>query len=434
MAISFVDIAAPLAPAPTVSRRYAWLVFGLTFGLLLSDYMSRQVLNAVFPIVKAEWGLSDTQLGSLSGVVALLVGLLTFPLSVAADRYGRVKSIILMALIWCLATLGCALSNSYGQMLAARFFVGVGEAAYGSVGIALILSIFPAHMRSTLTGAFMAGGAVGSILGVSIGGVIAAHFGWRWSFAAMALFGLVLVALYRLLVAERRLSGAAPKAAAKVAPMALGRLVRVLFGTPSVRLAYLGSGLQLFIMAAMVAWIPSYLSRYYHLPTGKAAGMAGLFILSGAIGMVVCGIITDKLARDVPARKWWIATAYSLISGVLLLVAFRMPFGTAQLVMIGAGMFLVAGVSGPAGAMVGNLTPALIHSSAFATLTLANNLLGLAPGPFLTGVVADRIGLNGAMQIVPLIAIAAGAAFATGHRYYAKDLARLKSAEFQAGV
>ena len=434
LAISFVDIAAPLAPAPTVSRRYAWLVFGLTFGLLLSDYMSRQVLNAVFPIVKAEWGLSDTQLGSLSGVVALLVGLLTFPLSVAADRYGRVKSIILMALIWCLATLGCALSNSYGQMLAARFFVGVGEAAYGSVGIALILSIFPAHMRSTLTGAFMAGGAVGSILGVSIGGVIAAHFGWRWSFAAMALFGLVLVALYRLLVAERRLSGAAPKAAAKVAPMALGRLVRVLFGTPSVRLAYLGSGLQLFIMAAMVAWIPSYLSRYYHLPTGKAAGMAGLFILSGAIGMVVCGIITDKLARDVPARKWWIATAYSLISGVLLLVAFRMPFGTAQLVMIGAGMFLVAGVSGPAGAMVGNLTPALIHSSAFATLTLANNLLGLAPGPFLTGVVADRIGLNGAMQIVPLIAIAAGAAFATGHRYYAKDLARLKSAEFQAGV
>ena len=434
MAISFVDTAAPLAPAPTVSRRYAWLVFGLTFGLLLSDYMSRQVLNAVFPIVKAEWGLSDTQLGSLSGVVALLVGLLTFPLSVAADRYGRVKSIILMALIWCLATLGCALSNSYGQMLAARFFVGVGEAAYGSVGIALILSIFPAHMRSTLTGAFMAGGAVGSILGVSIGGVIAAHFGWRWSFAAMALFGLVLVALYRLLVAERRLGGAAPKAAAKVAPMALGRLVRVLFGTPSVRLAYLGSGLQLFIMAAMVAWIPSYLSRYYHLPTGKAAGMAGLFIPSGATGMVVCGIITDKLARDVPARKWWIATAYSLISGVLLLVAFRMPFGTAQLVMIGAGMFLVAGVSGPAGAMVGNLTPALIHSSAFATLTLANNLLGLAPGPFLTGVVADRIGLNGAMQIVPLIAIAAGAAFATGHRYYAKDLARLKSAEFQAGV
>jgi MFS family permease len=434
MAISFVDTSIPLAPAPTVSRRYAWVVFSLTFGLLLSDYMSRQVLNAVFPIVKAEWGMSDTQLGSLSGIVALLVGLLTFPLSVLADRYGRVKSIILMALVWCLATLGCALSNSYGQMLTARFFVGVGEAAYGSVGIALILSIFPSNMRSTLTGAFMAGGAVGSILGVSLGGVVAMQFGWRWAFAAMAIFGLVLVALYRVLVTEKRLSGATTKTTVNMPPMALGRLVRVLFGTPSVRLAYLGSGLQLFIMASMIAWIPSYLNRYYDMPTGKAAGMAGLFILSGAIGMVVCGIVTDKLSRDVPARKWWIAAAYSLISGGLLLFAFQLPFGTAQLVMIGAGMFLVAGVSGPAGAMVGNLTPALIHSSAFATLTLANNLLGLAPGPFITGFIADHIGLNGAMQMVPLIAIASGAAFATGHRYYAKDLARLKSLDCQAKV
>ncbi|WP_253200161.1 MFS transporter, partial [Burkholderia cenocepacia] len=84
---------------------YAWLVFGLTVGLLLSDYMSRQVLNAVFPLLKHAWALSDTQLGSLSGVVALLVGLLTFPLSVLADRFGRVRSIVLMAALWSVATL-----------------------------------------------------------------------------------------------------------------------------------------------------------------------------------------------------------------------------------------------------------------------------------------------------------------------------------------
>ena len=71
----------------TAPRTYAWIVFALTFGLLLSDYMSRQVLNAVFPVLKAEWALTDTQLGSLSSIVALLVGLLTFPLSVVADRW-----------------------------------------------------------------------------------------------------------------------------------------------------------------------------------------------------------------------------------------------------------------------------------------------------------------------------------------------------------
>lgn len=63
---------------PKASRTLAWIIFALTFGLLISDYMSRQVLNAVFPVLKAEWGLSDTQLGSLNSIVALLVGVLSF--------------------------------------------------------------------------------------------------------------------------------------------------------------------------------------------------------------------------------------------------------------------------------------------------------------------------------------------------------------------
>src|SRR6185503_331898 len=76
--------AADLEYSPSVSRTYAWIIFALIFGLLLSDYMSRQVLNAVFPLLKAEWRLSDTQLGSLAGVVSLMVGLLTVPLSLVA--------------------------------------------------------------------------------------------------------------------------------------------------------------------------------------------------------------------------------------------------------------------------------------------------------------------------------------------------------------
>jgi MFS family permease len=109
--------------------RYAWVVFALTFGLLISDYMARQVLNAVFPLLKAEWALSDGQLGLLSGVVAIMVGLLTFPLSLVADRWGRVKSLTAMAVLWSLATLLCAVASNYQQMLAGRVLVGVGEAA-----------------------------------------------------------------------------------------------------------------------------------------------------------------------------------------------------------------------------------------------------------------------------------------------------------------
>jgi MFS family permease len=418
----------PAAPR-TAAGSYAWIVFALTFGLLLSDYMSRQVLNAVFPLLKAEWSLTDTQLGSLSSIVALLVGLLTFPLSLAADRWGRVKSVTLMATLWSLATLGCAISASYNQMLAARFFVGVGEAAYGSVGIALILSIFPAHLRSTLSSAFMAGGPVGSVVGMALGGVIAAQLGWRWAFGAMAVFGLVLVVLYATIVRERRLCTAAAEAHTprSAAPRNSRAIFSGLFTSPSVIAAYVGSGLQLFIMASMLAWLPSFLNRYYDLPTDKAGMGAAVFILVGAIGMILCGIITDRVSRKIPARKWTAAMIYSLASATLLLAAFQLPPGTAQLVLLGAGMAVVAGTTGPAGAMVANLTHPAIHATAFATLTLANNLLGLAPGPFLTGLVADRIGLMGAMQLVPLIALGACAAFAVGKRHYAADLARIES-------
>src|SRR3954453_1990952 len=135
------------------SRTYAWLVFAVIFGLMLSDYMSRQVLNAVFPQLKTDWGLTDAQLGLLSGIVGLMVGLLAVPAAMVADRWGRVKSVVIMVLFWSVSTLGCGLAESYGHLLTARLFVGIGEAGYGSVGLAIILSTFPPSMRATLTGA-----------------------------------------------------------------------------------------------------------------------------------------------------------------------------------------------------------------------------------------------------------------------------------------
>lgn len=420
---------ADLRDAPAVSRGYAWLVFALIFALLLSDYMSRQVLNAVFPMLKADWGLSDTQLGSLSGVVALMVGILAFPVSLVADRWGRVRSLAIMGLLWSLATLGCALSANYGHMLTARFLVGVGEAAYGSVGLAVVLSMFPAHLRASLTGAFTSGGMFGSVLGMALGGVVAAQFGWRWAFGAMAVFGLALVVTYALAVREKKVSPPRRTPAGEVESGAFRIRFRTLlpglFSAKSVVCAYIGSGLQLFIMGAILAWLPSYLNRYYEMPLGKASVTAAIFVLLSGVGMIVCGIVTDRLAKVSPPRKIVIAIVYVLASFALLAVAFRMPPGTPQLVVLGAGVLLAAGTFAPAGAMVANLTHPSIHATAFATLTLANNLLGLAPGPIVTGMLADKYGLLAALQFVPFVSLGAAAAFLVARRSYFTDLQRV---------
>lgn len=405
---------------PNVPRYYAWIVFALSFGLLISDYMSRQVLNAVFPLLKVEWQLSDARLGLLSGIVALMVGLLTFPLSLLADRWGRVRSLALMAVLWSLATLGCGLAQDYHQMFAARFLVGVGEAAYGSVGIAVVLSVFPKHLRATLTGAFMAGGMFGSVLGMALGGGIAAHIGWRWAFAGMALFGLALAVLYPIIVKEGRIAPQGPARGAdggKAPRLPLGSL----FGSRSVRAAYVGSGLQLFVGGTFIVWMPSYMNRYYAMGADRAGAGAALVVLASGAGMVLCGMLSDRMCRHSPPRKITLAIAYCLGSCALLSVAFAMTPGALQLALIGAGMFLAAGTTGPAGAMVANLTHRSIHGTAFATLTLANNLLGLAPGPFVTGVLADHLGLATAFQLVPLLSIAAAAVFWYARRHYEDD-------------
>jgi MFS family permease len=426
-----------VAAAKTDVRAYAWVVFALTVGLLLSDYMSRQVLNAVFPPLKTAWHLSDAQLGLLSSVVALMVGVLTFPLSVLADRWGRVKSIVLMAAMWSLATAGCAISANYGQLLLARAFVGIGEAAYGSVGIAVVLSIFPVRLRSTLTGTFMAGGAFGSVLGMALGGAVAAHLGWRSAFGAMAAMGIVLVVIYRLVVTEKRLVPLQPASVTRQTQtrgmrMSLRELMKGLFSTKSVVCAYVGSGLHLMVPAAVWAWMPSFLNRYYGMATGKAAMCAAVFVLVTGVGMVVCGNLADRLSKNLRERKWSAAIVFCLACFVLLAIGFQMPAGPWQLVVIGVGMFFCAGASGPSGAMVANLTPPTIHASAFATLTLANNLLGLAPAAVLTGIIADRIGLLGALQLVPFAPLVAAAAFMIGKRNYSGDLDRLDALREQA--
>jgi MFS family permease len=399
-----------------VSRTYAWIVFAVCFGLLISDYMSRQVLNAVFPLLKAEWSLSDARLGLLSGIVALMVGLLTFPLSLLADRWGRVRSLALMAALWSLATLGCGLAQDYGQMFVARFLVGVGEAAYGSVGIAVVLSVFPRHLRATLTGAFMAGGMFGSVLGMALGGAIAAQVGWRWAFVGMALFGLVLAAICPLVVREKR----------AVACVGFKRTpLETLFTGRALCATYVASGLQLFTGGACIVWMPSFLSRYYDMGAGRAGASAALVVLASGAGMILCGMLSDRMSRTDHSRKAGLAAAYGLASALLLGLAFALPHGAGQLALIGLGMFFAAGASGPAGAIVADLSPAAIHGTAFATLTLANNLVGLAPGPFVTGVLADRFGLAGAFQVLPLASLVSAVVFLYVRRHYAADAARL---------
>ncbi len=415
----------------TRATLYGWVVFALSFGLLISDYMARQVLNAVFPLLKAEWALSDAQLGGLSSVVAVAVGVLTFPLSLAADRWGRVKSLTAMAILWSAATLLCGMAQSYSQMFFGRLLVGVGEAAYGSVGIAVVLAVFPARMRATLSSAFLAGTIFGQVLGVIIGGQVGATYGWRAAFVAIALMGLVIALAYPFIVKESKVGGAASR---ESKPLSLRALPRQLFGSRSIVFAYLGSGIQLFVTGSITAWLPSFFTRSYAMPVDSAGKTSAFFFLISAVGMISFGVLSDRLSRANPLGKVNVAVALTLMSAAMVAGTFFASPGPMQLILLGVAAFCVSGVAGISGAMVANLVPVTIHGTAFATLALANNLVGLAPGPFVTGMIADRIGLNGALRLLPLACLGSAVCYLMARRTYLVDLTKVSSQSGGAGA
>ena len=95
----------------TGSRRHAWFVFALCFALMAFDFIHRQIVVAAFPLLKAEWHLSDAQLGALVSAVALTAGLGALPVAFLADRWSRVHSIVVMGVIWSLATIAAAFTG-----------------------------------------------------------------------------------------------------------------------------------------------------------------------------------------------------------------------------------------------------------------------------------------------------------------------------------
>ncbi|BAL24282.1 MFS transporter [Azoarcus sp. KH32C] len=400
---------------------YAWIVFALTCALMLSDYLSRQMVNAIFPFLKSDWALSDTELASLVSVVSLSVGILTLPLSLLVDRWGRVKSATAMAIVWALATIACGLSGNYSQLLAARAVVGFGEAAYGSAGGAILMAAFPPRLRSTVMGAFISAGVFGSVAGVVLGGVLATHLGWRMTFLVIGAAGLILAVTYPLVVRESKIS----KTKANRVRLPLRQVFQGVFASSCTRFTLLASGLQMFTQGALIAWLPSFLNRHNGLAPSQAAMLTGIIILIGGAGMVICGNVVDRCSLSNKRNKLRIPAAYALGSCLLLILGFSLPPGPLQLAVIAAGAFFAGGQAGPSVAVITDLTPPAIHATAIATCTLANALLGLAPGPFVTGLLADAFGLQSALQLAPLVSVAVAAAFLAAARHFDADYRRV---------
>jgi predicted MFS family arabinose efflux permease len=302
-----------------VSPKAAWFAFAMTIALMIFDYVDRQIIVSLFPHLKAEWGLSDKQLAGLVSIVSITVAVGGIPIALIADRFSRVKSIVVMATAWSLATISCMFVRSYPALFAARA-VGAGEAGYGSVGAGLIASHFPARMRGTLMAGFFAAASFGSVLGVLLGGAIADRWGWKAAFGLVGFPGLVFALLY-LFVRDYKTVELTPKLddASRSLGGTLRHVAQVLARSRTMLWVCIAAPAQLIVVSAVWAWLPSFLVRSHGM-TAQAAGIkAAMVVLAGAVGSIVWGAVADQMAA---ARSGALRVVAALCLATMLVISF----------------------------------------------------------------------------------------------------------------
>jgi len=415
-----------------IGRGQAWFAFAMTIGLMLIDYIDRQVIVSLFPYMKTDWGLSDKELGALVSVVSVTVALGALPVALIADRYSRVKSIVVMATVWSLATISCMATRNYAQLLTARSFVGMGEAGYGSVGAALIASIFPARMRSALLAGFFAAASVGSVLGVMLGGLIAAKFGWKAAFGVVGIPGLLLALMY-LKVRDYRTVDLTPELnqATKSTGSTASFIVKALVRSPTMLWVCLGGASQLIVVSAVWSWMPSFLNRYHGIAPDQAAIKAALVVLAGAAGSVVWGSVVDRTAAKRARNKLFTMAVLCALALLVLMPTIAATGSTTltpatQFALIALGGFLMTCTVGPVSAVVTDVVHPGVRATGLSVLALFQNLFGLAAGPFLTGVLSDALGLQTALTLIPAFSLLAAFFFMFAARTYERDLEQVK--------
>jgi MFS family permease len=333
-----------------------------------------------------------------------------------------------MATTWSIATISCMFAGSYAQLFVARATVGAGEAGYGSVGAALISSLFPKRLRGALLGAFFAAASLGSVLGVVLGGAIAAKWGWKAAFGVVGVPGLVMALLY-LLVKDYKTVTLTPKLD-QITHSASGTIKHIfvtLARTRTLLWVCIGAAMQLIVVSAVWSWLPSYLNRFHGMAPDVASKQAALVVLVGALGSVFWGYVVDRLALRKPSNKLTSLSMLCVITLVVFLAAFAgSQTGAAQLKLVLLGGFLMTCTVGVVSGIVIDVIHPGVRSTGSAVLSLFQNLFGLAIGPFLVGVLSDLWGLQQAMAVVPAFSVLAALFFLAAARCYDHDVSQVE--------
>jgi predicted MFS family arabinose efflux permease len=423
------------------SKGYTHYIFILLYLLYFFDYVDRMVVASLFPFLKAEWGLTDAQCGSLVSAVYWSILLFSFPVSIVVDRWSRKKSIGIMAVLWSLATVACAFTKNFGQLFTARTAIGLGEAGYAPGGTAMISALYPEKKRSLLIGIWNSSIPIGMAVGLVAGGYIATHWGWRHAFGFVAFPGLVISILfffvrdYKTVGLEQTVGNETTAQVAETNKKKMKKMdiVRQFTRTPSLVLTYLGFAGMMFVSTSLSTFFPTYFVRVQGMPLQKATLLTSGIMLVCIIGSPLGGWIADWWMKWKIQSRLYVAAIAAILTAFLNFSGFHFfQGGTVQY-----GIFMLAAVSSIAYASSAiAVTQDVVHPGlraiSYALCVVTQHLLGSAIGPIVTGALSDQYGIATALKIASLMGISSCIFFYLGSWFYKRDLERVEKVKITA--
>ena len=386
----------------------AWYALGVLSLAMLYAVIDRQVLMLLAAPLKMDLGLSDTQIGSLQGVGAVLfASIAVVPLGWLADRMDRRLLLALCILIWSVAIASCSLATGYWSLLICVAFLGAGEAGLSPIVFALIPELFPERQRMNANFIFYAATVLGGGAGIAIAGMAVEHIGlishlapndlfaqqtWRMVFLVVAIPGPLLAVAIGLIRLQRRTARAHPAAVTRPTPERSKLLAYLASNWRSVFAVFVPFGLMLLGSSAIFTWMPVILMREHGVSAGSVGVQLGGAIAIGSVAGLALAAITANYLKSrwgalAPVRLSQIGyLIYALLTPLYFLARTPSEFfliATVQFAMAVGGNSLMPTV-------VQDLAPPDLRGRFFAISTVVSTSFAVV-SPVAVGLLSDHV-------------------------------------------
>jgi MFS family permease len=387
-------MAVPEAARPTdrpLSSYRAYVLFVLVV-VYTFNFIDRQIVGILAPPIKADLGLTDTQLGLLGGFAfALLYTSLGIPIAWLADRVSRVWIMTGALALWSGFTALCGAAQTFGQLFLSRIGVGIGEAGGVAPAYSLLSDYFPPEQRARALAVYSFGIPIGSALGLIFGGIIASRVDWRAAFVIVGLAGLAIAPLFRLTVREP-VRGQYDPPPARAGTASFREVLNALAGKSSFWILSLGAACSSIMGYGLFFWLPSFFVRSYGLTLMEVSLYFGSIALFGGIpGIWMGGWLADRFGARSRAA-YGLVPAFAFVASLPFLV-----FGTLapnewlSFVSFAVCYAMSLAWLGPVVSAVQHLVMPSMRATASAIFLFINNLIGLGAGTVILGAISDGL-------------------------------------------